>query len=346
MKKKTSIHDISKELGVSSTTVSFVINGKAKEKRISMEMEKKILTYIQKVGYKPNMMAKSLRTGQSKIIGLMVENISDPFFSSIARIIEENTYKLGYKIFHSSTDNDTDKSKDLIKVFRERQVDGYIIAPAPGIEEDIQQLIDDGIPVVQFDRFFSGLDTDVVVIDNQDGAYTAVKHLFENGYTSIGFITLESFQVQMADRFKGYQKAIKEKGGVKLLLNIPYGMEPEITTKKIKEFIQQNKGMDAILFATNYLAISGLMAIKELAISIPQEMGMVGFDDNTHFALFSPSISAVAQPVQEISEQAIKLMIQCLTENKKRKRQKMVLKTTLNVRESSQRNSASQLKVS
>ena len=346
MKRKISIHDIAKELGVSSTTVSFVINGKAKEKRISMEMEERILAYIQKVGYQPNMMAKSLRTGKSKIIGLMVENIADPFFSSIARIIEENTYKLGYKIFHSSTDNDTDKSKDLIKVFRERQVDGYIIAPAPGIEDNIQQLIDDGIPVIQFDRYFAALNTDVVVIDNEGGAYAAARHLFDNGYTNIGFVTLDSFQVQMTDRLKGYQKAIKESGAKKMVLHVPFGIESIQSTEKIKEFIEQHKSMDAILFATNYLAISGLLAVRELGINIPREMGIVGFDDNSHFALFSPSVTAVAQPVQEISEAVIKLMITCLGENKKRKREKIVLKTILNVRDSSQREAGTRLRIS
>ena len=346
MKRKISIHDIAKELGVSSTTVSFVINGKAKEKRISIEMEERIQAYVQKVGYQPNMMAKSLRTGKSKIIGLMVENIADPFFSSIARIIEENTYKLGYKIFHSSTDNDTDKSKDLIKVFRERQVDGYIIAPAPGIEDNIQQLIDDGIPVIQFDRYFNALNTDVVVIDNEGGAYAAARHLFDNGYTNIGFVTLDSFQVQMTDRLKGYQKAIKESGAKKMVLHVPFGIESIQSTEKIKEFIEQHKSMDAILFATNYLAISGLLAIRELGISIPREMGIVGFDDNSHFALFSPSITAVAQPVQEISEAVIKLMITCLGENKKRKREKIVLKTILNVRDSSQKEASTRLRIS
>ena len=346
MKRKISIHDIAKELGVSSTTVSFVINGKAKEKRISIEMEERIQAYVQKVGYQPNMMAKSLRTGKSKIIGLMVENIADPFFSSIARIIEENTYKLGYKIFHSSTDNDTDKSKDLIKVFRERQVDGYIIAPAPGIEDNIQQLIDDGIPVIQFDRYFNALNTDVVVIDNEGGAYAAARHLFDNGYTNIGFVTLDSFQVQMTDRLKGYQKAIKESGAKKMVLHVPFGIESIQSTEKIKEFIEQHKSMDAILFATNYLAISGLLAIRELGINIPREMGIVGFDDNSHFALFSPSITAVAQPVQEISEAVIKLMITCLGENKKRKREKIVLKTILNVRDSSQRGAGTRLRIS
>ena len=340
MRKKTSIHDIARQLNISATTVSFVLNGKALEKRVSSSLEKKILKYVEKVGYKPNMIAKSLRTGKSKIIAMLVEDISDPFFSSIARIIEEKSYKLGYKIFHSSTDNDTAKSKELIKVFRERQVDGYIIAPAPGIEKDIQQLVDEGIPVIQFDRYFPALNTDVVVIDNQDGTYTAMKHLFEKGYTNIGFVTLESAQLQMTERLKGYQKAIKEEGTKTMVLRIQFGIATGIITKKVKAFIEKNKTMDAILFATNYLAISGLRAIRELGMDIPQEMGVIGFDDNSHFEVFSPSVTAVAQPVMDISEQVIKMMMSCLTEkeNSKQKREKIELKTILMCRDSTRRN--------
>src|ERR1044071_5908470 len=125
MKKKLSIHDLAKQLGVSATTISFVINGKASEKGISEQLEERVRKHIQKVGYKPNLLAQSLRTGKSKIIGMMLEDISDPFFSEIARGVEINAYNHGYKIFYVSTENDTKKTKDLLQVFRDRQVDGY-----------------------------------------------------------------------------------------------------------------------------------------------------------------------------------------------------------------------------
>src|SRR5690349_20773319 len=137
-KKKISIHDLARELKVSSATVSFVLNGKASEKRISRALENKILKYAGKMGYRPDRIAKSLRTGKSRIICMLVEGISGPFFSSIARIIEEKAHQHDYKIFYSSTNNDTAITRELIKVYRDSQVDGYIIAPPPGIEEDIQ----------------------------------------------------------------------------------------------------------------------------------------------------------------------------------------------------------------
>ena len=133
MKKKVSIHDIAKQLNVSAATVSFVLNGKATEKRISGEMEQRILKHVKQLGYRPNRVAKSLRTGKSKIIGMLVEGIADPFFAAIARNVEEQAYKLDYKIFYASTENETRIAKEILGAFRDTQVDGYIIVPPPGL---------------------------------------------------------------------------------------------------------------------------------------------------------------------------------------------------------------------
>src|ERR1051325_8473901 len=177
MKKSISIHDIAKHLNVSAATISFVLNGKADQYKIRPEVVERVKKYVKEVGYRPNLVAKSLRTGKTKLIGMLVEGISDPFFSSIARIVEAEAYKAGYKLFYSSTDNDPEKARALIKAFQERQVDGYIIAPTPGIEDEIQELLDDHSPVILFDRYLPSLKTTNVIIDNYKGAYEAVQHL-------------------------------------------------------------------------------------------------------------------------------------------------------------------------
>jgi LacI family transcriptional regulator len=146
MKKALSIKDIALKAGVSITTVSFILNGKAKEKAISDVVTQKVEKIIAELGYKPNQLARSLRTGNSNIIGLIVEDISNPFFASIAKMIEYKAYKKGYKIIYSSTENEVAKAKDLINMFKSRKVDAYIISPVKGIEEDIQALIHDHKP--------------------------------------------------------------------------------------------------------------------------------------------------------------------------------------------------------
>jgi LacI family transcriptional regulator len=335
MKKKLSIHDLAKQLGVSATAISFVINGKASEKGISDELKKRILDHIEDVGYKPNLLAQSLRTGKSKIIGMMVEDISDPFFSSIARGVEINAYEHGYKIFYVSTENDPVKTKALLKVFRERQVDGYIIAPPPGVETDIQSLLDDKLPVILFDRYLPDLTTHNVIVNNFQGSYKAVEHLQKNGFSNIGFVTLSSQQTQMRDRLEGYKQAVKDTNQT-YILEIQYRSPEKDIVKKIKQFLTSNKKLDSVLFATNYLTSYGMKAINSLKLSVPEDIAIVSFDDNTFFELYSPSITAVAQPMEEISEKVVEKLMSCLNSNKDNdKKETVVLNAELIVRTSS-----------
>lgn len=335
-KKKISIHDISRQLNISSATVSYVLNGKADEKRISEVLAKKILQYAEEAGYRPNAVAKSLRTGKSKTIGMLIEDISDPFFSSIARIVESIASRLGYKIFYASTEDDTIITKALIKVFRDAQVDGYIIVPPLGIEEDIQHLMDDNFPVVLFDRYFPALSTYNIVADNFGGAYQAAQHFLKQGFRHIGFVTLDSVQIQMHDRLSGYTSAISEFQIKPCITKVPFGLKHKEIVERIASFLEGNTHLDAVIFATNYLAIGGLEAIHTMGKKVPGDIAVIGFDDNTHFSLFSPSVTAVAQPVQEISEQVIEKLIACLNaKDEPPEKGTVVLPVRLYVRESS-----------
>lgn len=336
MKKRMTIGDIANELGISKTTVSFVLNGKARENHISVALEKKILKHIEKVGYRPNQFAQGLRTGKTKIIGMMIEDISDPFFASIARIVEEIAYNKGYKLFYCSTENNTQKTKDLLEVYRTRQVDGYIIAPPPGIEKELKELVDDGHPVVLFDRTLPGFNADSVVADNYQGAFNAIQHFIDNGYRKIAMITLNSDQVQMTERQKGYENAIKQTNQLPLIRKVTYHDDKENSIKEIQDFIADNRDVDAVFFATNYIADNGLEAIRNLKLNIPQELGVIVFDDYNLFRLFTPSISAISQPIKEMAEQVINLMLERLSDKLAQKEvRNFVLPSTLMARNSS-----------
>src|SRR5690606_38947830 len=206
MKKRILISDIAKALGISVTTVSFILNDKAKEKRISEALTKRVLDYVKKVGYKPNELAKSLRTGKTKILGLIIEDISNPFFANIARYIETKAYSRGYRIIYCSTENNSEKAIEFIQLFRDRHVDGYLITPPVGIQDTVAELIEQGLPVVLFDRYFPELPTDYVIVQNKQGALEATNHLIEQGFKRIAFVTSTSQQTQMRDRMEGYME--------------------------------------------------------------------------------------------------------------------------------------------
>lgn len=336
-KKQVSIKTIASALNISVTTVSFVLNGKAKEKHISKELTKKILDYVKEINYRPNQIAQSLRTGKSKILVFMVEDISNSFFAKLARIIEDIAYEKGYKVIFCSNENDDEKSLDLINLFNFRQVDGFIIVPSPGIKSTVESLIEENIPVVLLDRYFPGLESNTVIIDNEEAAFTATTHLIDNKYSNIAFITTDTTQTQMLDRLTGYERAVKEHNLTPSILSIPFNQTGKEEGKElIKEFIKNAVALDAVFFSTNYLTLSGLEVFKEDNPDIMNSLGIVTFDDNELFKIFNPTITAVSQPLWEIGTELMQMMLNLLKKKDvKDSPEKIVLKTELKVRESS-----------
>ncbi|MDR6943150.1 LacI family DNA-binding transcriptional regulator [Mucilaginibacter pocheonensis] len=337
MKKKVSIKDIAAQLNISITTVSLILNGKAKEVGLRDALAEKVLKHAEEVGYKPNLLAKSLRTGKTKIICLLIENIADPFFSSVAAFVEEQANLRGYKIIYGSTKNEPGKTRELINLFKDRHVDGFIIAPSENLEKDIKSLLSENVPLVLFDRFYETISTDQVVIDNFESAYKVVELLIDRHYKNIAFITLDSSQTQMADRLSGYLKALNDYGlkAQSHVKKILYSKVEQDAFNEIMELVKSNPQLDALFFGTSYLTLKGLEVLNELGIAIPQDMGVVSFDDHAVFKLFTPSITAVAQPVAQMSEQLVNLLLEQIDDQtSSRIKKQIVVPAILHVRNS------------
>ena len=333
--KSLSIKDIAVKANVSITTVSFIINGKAKEKSISEAVIEKVEKIIAESGYKPNQIARSLRTGNSNIIGLIIEDISNSFFSRIARLIEDKAYKKGYKIIYSSTENSIDKAKELINMFKSRKVDAYIISPIKGIEEDIQMLLDDGNPVILFDRNLPDINTSYVGADHFNASYQSIKSFIDLGKKNIALVTTDINVEQITERFDGYKKALED-NGIKyddnLVLKIHFNQEENETIEQLKSLFQ-DKNIDAVLFATNYLAISGLKVLKQINKKIGDDFAVIAYDDHEAFELHTPGISTVQQPLEEIAENVIKLILKQLSSKTKLENQQVIIPAKLIIRD-------------
>lgn len=335
-KKPLSITDIAKQLNISQTTVSFILNGKSKEKRISDEMTERVLKFVDEVGYKPNLLARSFRTGKTNTIGLMVENISNPFFANLARLIEENAYKNGYKILYCSTENNPEKARELLLMFKERCVDGYIITPTEGITREVEGLVSNGAPVILFDRHFNDDKFDYVILDNEGSTYNAVKHLADQGFREIAFVTINSLQSQMRQRIEGYERAMDDHSLNHHIKEVNFNLDAEQNVAHIQDFLQRKNKLEAVVFATNYLGISGLKAIKNLGLSIPKDLAVVSFDDHVLFELHTPTITSIAQPINKMSEHLINILLGKLS-GKPETDHRIVLPGNLILRESSRR---------
>ncbi|MCX2432607.1 MULTISPECIES: LacI family DNA-binding transcriptional regulator [unclassified Pedobacter] len=324
--KTLSIKDIAVEAGVSITTVSFIINGKARNKSISEAVIKKVEKIIAESGYKPNQIARSLRTGNSNIIGLIIEDISNSFFSRIARLIEDKAYKKGYKIIYSSTENNVEKAKELINMFKSRKVDGYIISPIKGLEEDIQQLLTDQKPVILFDRSLPGLDTNYVGADHFKATYESIASFIKQGRRRISLITTDIDVAQITARLEGYQKALEDHDiayDENLVLKVHFNQEEDETRLQMEKLFRTVE-TDAILFATNYLAISGLKVLKQTGQKIGKNLSVMAYDDHEVFELHTPGISAIQQPLEEIAEAIIQLILRQLSSKTKLDNQQII----------------------
>jgi LacI family transcriptional regulator len=320
--KKVSISDIARKAGVSVSTVSFVMNDKAVKMRISREVIQRVERVAKEMGYRPNQLARGLRTGKTRTIGLIVEDISNAFFATLAKTIEDEAKKYDYKVVYCSTDNDEGKARELINMLSQRQVDGYIITPTLNLAEDIRKLQEENKPVILIDRYFpQHSEMPYVLVDNYGGVSEGMEYLIAKGYRKIGLITIEADMAHMKDRLEAYYDALGRHGIVpdaNLVKLIPYERIRESALQDIMEFLSGNiKELDAVFFLTNYLGVLGIEAIKRSGIRVPADMSVLCFDDNDIFRLYTPTISVIRQPIAEIGRRAMLALIEGLNRSGK-----------------------------
>ncbi len=318
--KKVSISDIARKAGVSVSTVSFVMNDKAVKMRISREVIEKVENVAREMGYRPNQLARGLRTGKTKTIGLIVENISNAFFATLAKTIEDEAKKYDYKVVYASTDNDDDKARELLNMLSQRQVDGYIITPTLNLAEDIRRLQAESKPVVLIDRYFpQHSEIPAVLVDNYEGVARGTERLIEKGYKKIALITIETEMAHMHDRINAYYDVLNRHSipvSDSLVKIVPYNSSREGALDQIVQFLSKaGSDIDAVFFLTNYLGVLGIEAIKKLQIKVPEQLAVLCFDDNDIFRLYTPTISVIKQPIAEIGQQAMASLIERLKQN-------------------------------
>jgi LacI family transcriptional regulator len=333
----TSIKEIAKKIGVSPSTVSFVLNGKEKEMRISETRAKEIRKVARQLGYQRNQVAFSLRTGKSKIIALIVDTISGSFFSALARTIEQEAQNLGYRVIYGSTIANLNKDENVIQVLHQYHVDGFLIIPSEGMEKDISFLLAHKKPVVLLDSYFPGVPTSYVMVDNYEGIAKGVEHLINKGYKKIAFVCNDIKMVQMEERKKAFIETLKKRKlpyKKQLLCVTKYNSEKEEITREIETFIKTTKP-EAVMFAANYLGVCGLQAIKNLRLKIPAGIAVICFDDLDIFNLFPPGITSLRQPIKEIAKAAFHLLMEEMHSTTKKKKKQVRLKAEIIIRHSS-----------
>ena len=317
--KRVSLKDIAKKVGVSTTLVSYVLNGQEKEKRVGAEIVITIRKALEEMNYVPNYIARSLRYGKTQTIGLIVTDIANPFFSFMARCIEDEAGKYGYTVIIGSSDENCEKSKRLVDTMTNRQVDGFIIVPADGCYDYAKNLNKDDVPLVMVDRYIPELSSNYVVLDNFNASYDAVTYLIRKGYKSIGMLAYKTNLIHMKERVRGYEEAINKSGLEKNIWYIRYDSLKADIEKAIRYLHtgKIEKKIDALFFATNTLSVAGLYRILELNLKVPDDVALIGFDGIEAFDFFYSPLTYVKQPVDEMGKEAVRILIEQIEGSKK-----------------------------
>lgn len=328
------IKDIAKQASVSINTVSRALNGKPD---VNEETKKRIIEIAKRLNYVPNFLAKGLVTKNTKTIGVIISDNSNPFFAKIIKGIEDFARSEGYSIILCNTDEEYEKEEDAIYLLQQKQVDGFLITLTSTQKEriDVLKLKRAEIPFVLLNRHMDNIMTDYVINDNIYGAYIAINHLVKLGYKRIGYISGPPQISSVRERLEGYRKALFEN-------NIEFdnslikesNLKMEDGTILMRELLELENLPTAVFTYSDFLAIGVLKAIKEAELKIPEDIALVGYDDIEFSAFLEVPLTTVHQPRYRIGEKGARILINRIEGKGSKDLQQIILKPELVIRKS------------
>ena len=311
MKPKITLKDIARELDVSISTVSKALKN---SKEISKETKDKIKAFAKFYNYRPNNIALSLKNKRTKNIGVVIPDIVHHFFTTVFRGIEKYANAMGYNVIVCISDESYDKEVINMEMLANGSIDGFILSLSAETQKKndfthLKELLDQGIPIVLFDRITSEIDCDKVILNDFEAAGDSVTHFVKAGAKKIGLITTEKYFNVSESRKEGYLAALKLNNIAlddRLILTLPHDRD---NTNLITEFFQNND-VDAVLCVNEIFAIQCMSILQYIGFKIPEDISIIGFTDGILSKFSSPKLSTVAQHGEKMGELAAKLLIQ------------------------------------
>lgn len=306
-----SIKDVALRAGVSTTTVSHVINN---TRFVAEETRTRVDHAMKELDYRPNSAARSLRSQKSKIIGLLVpvlaSDTSNFFFMTVAQGIESVLKKNGYHLIFSNSNENLEDEKEQIKLLNSQQIDGLIIAPTADEHSYLNEVINDSYPVVIIDRRPIGYRRDCVLADGFKGAYEAVSLLIHRGHRRIAILTGELGLTTSDERYEGYQTALKDNGiefdeSLVRIGTATFESGYQLTAK----MLESSSGITALFVTNNVLTMGAIGFLQDQDIKVPEELAVIGFDDYEWTKITKPPLSVIKQPPFELGEKAAQIIL-------------------------------------
>ncbi|HPG38079.1 MAG TPA: LacI family DNA-binding transcriptional regulator [bacterium] len=309
-KPAITLKTIADQLGYSVSTVSRVLNGLADKYRISKETQEAIKDAAQRLDFTPNPLARGLRMNKSNTIGLVIPDISNPFFSSIARNVEHEARKHHYSIILCDTDENTALEIESLQLLQNRKVDGLIMLPVGQTSQHIEKVYQTGMPMVIIDRYFKDVDIPYVASDNYKGAFEAVSYLIQSGHTTIGCIQGLRHTMPNSERLRGYIEAHQYYNlpvNERLIVGDGFGEQNGFLETKL--LIRKEKELTAIFALSNLISLGSIRALKEEGLRIPDDISIISFDDQPYSEYLSTPMSTISQQNKEMGQIAVKHLI-------------------------------------
>jgi LacI family transcriptional regulator len=308
-KRRPTQADVANLAGVSQTTVSQVLNDA--DIAIPEETRQRILDAMNELGYVPNRMARSLRSGETCTIGMIVPDSANPFFAEVARGVEDASFEQGYSVILCNSDGNLDKELLYSDVLTEMQIDGILFIAAGLSKEHIQTLQERRIPLVVVDREIPDIALDSVLADNTKGGWLATRHLIELGHHRIGCIQGPSDLSPSADRIIGYRRALEEAGiPVDEEIIVRGGFQYEGGHQATRRLLAGEKPPTAIFACNDLMAVGAISAAVEMGYQIPDDLSVVGYDDLPLARFANPPLTTVVQPKHEIGTIAATMLLE------------------------------------
>ncbi|MFA9397277.1 MAG: LacI family DNA-binding transcriptional regulator [Clostridiaceae bacterium] len=330
-----SIKDVARDAGVSIATVSRVLND---VDVVNDDTKQRVLDAIKKLGYRPNIVARSLKTQKTKTIGIVVPDISDPFYPEVVRGAEDVANIYDYNIILCNTDLDPEKEQEYLNVLREKMVDGIVLMSSSLNKNIINLTKELKLPTVLVETKDDNMEYPSVTVDNKKAAYDAVSYLINNGNKRIAYLGVyENKMNAKASRYSGYKKALLE-NGMELDEDLVYfgGSKAKDGFDGILEIISKND-IDAIFCVSDEVAMGAINALREKKIKVPEDVDVIGFDDIYVASIFYPKLSTVSQPMYDMGSVGMRMLIKKIN-NQDLEEEQFVLDYELKIRESCKKN--------
>ena len=324
--------DVAKRAGVAPITVSRVINNSG---YISLSTRERVEAAVKELGYVPNTIARGLRSKRTHTLALVVTDITNPYFTLMARGVEDVAGNSNYTVVYCNTDESEIKEEKYANILAQKQVDGVLLVPACGNADTVKFLKSNDIAVVVLDRRIAGVKTDSVRSDSESGAKRLIELLIGLGHKRIAIITGPKDVSTAVDRVTGYQQALSEAGLIENEL-VYYGeFNQQGGYELTRQAMAQSPKPTAIFGANNFIMLGIIKALRELQLNVPEDVSVVGFDDFPESMLVRPFFTTATQPAYEMGRLAAELLLKRISGELSEEFQKIILPTEIIERESS-----------